>query len=165
MTNTRISEVLKGKGTEVLTVGPDEPILAAARKMNERKVGSLIVLSGTRIAGIVTERDCLRFLAAQDSPPKDAKVSQIMTRQLVAVKAEDTITQAMAVMTEKRCRHLPVVQGDKLVGIVSIGDLVKQAANDQRAEIHYLTEYILGTYPAVEARGSGLFPSVTAPPT
>lgn len=163
MIGTKISEVLKTKGTDVLTATPEESVLAAARRMTEKKVGSLIVLSGSQIAGIVTERDCLRHLAEKGSSQGDARVSDIMTKALVAVGPDQTIHEAMAVMTEKRCRHLPVVEGNALVGIVSIGDLVKQVAQDQKVELHYLTEYILGNYPGVEARGPQLFP-VQPPP-
>lgn len=159
MTNKKIREVLKIKGRAMLSVDPVETVAGAAKKMVENKVGSLLVMQGGRISGIITERDCLRQLAAGDRPAIQVPVAQLMTRDLVAVQADDTVAHAMSVMTRKRCRHLPVVEGDSLVGIVSIGDLVRQAAEDQQAEIHYLTEYILGNYPGVEARGSAVFPA------
>lgn len=163
MTNTKIREVLRYKGSALLTVGPGETVSQAAGRMVENKVGSLIVLSGGRIAGILTERDCLRQLAKGPGAPAEAHVADLMTRDLVAVKADDTVAYCMSVMTQKRCRHLPVVEGDSLVGIVSIGDLVRQAAEDQKAEIHYLTEFILGNYPGIEARGSEVFPATPTP--
>ncbi len=163
MTNTKISEILKTKGSHVYTVDASEEIVEAAHKMTDKKVGSLIVTQNDRIVGIVSERDCLRHLADRECPPEDAKVSAIMTREVVAVTPETTAQECMAIMTEKRCRHLPVAEGEKLVGIISIGDLVKQAAADRRAEIHYLTEYIMGNYPGVEARGENVFTHTDAP--
>jgi CBS domain-containing protein len=163
MTNTKISEILKTKGSEVYTVEASEPIVDAAHRMVEKKVGSLIVTEGNRIAGIVSERDCLRHLADRECPPEGATVYSIMTREIVAVRPETSAQECMAIMTQQRCRHLPVAEGDKLVGLVSIGDLVKQAAQDRRAEIHYLTEYIMGNYPGVEARGTSVFTATEAP--
>jgi len=170
MTNTKISEILKTKGSDVFTVDASDDIQSCAQQMVERKVGALIVTSGKgasrRISGIVSERDLLGHLGVRDCPPEDAKVSDIMTRDVVAVLPTNTVQEAMAIMTTKRCRHLPVVDQEQIVGLISIGDLVKQAASDHRAEIHYLTEYILGNYPAVEHRGSGIFTAIgtAAPP-
>ena len=169
MTNTKISEILKAKGSEVFTVDSSTDVVSCANQMVEKRVGALVVTNGQgaarKIAGIVSERDCLRYLADQESPPDDTRVSGIMTRDVVAILPSNTLEQAMAIMTRKRCRHLPVVENEKISGLISIGDLVKQAAQDHQAEIHYLTEYIMGNYPAVEHRGSGIFATPTTPPS
>lgn len=157
---TRVEDLLRTKGTEVHTVSRLTSIVEVAKTMTSKGVGSLVVTDGLGIAGIVTERDCLRFLASRAPGPPSAPVSEIMTRDVVAVTPETTLEECMAIMTDRRCRHLPVVSGRSLAGLVSIGDLVKQAVHDKHAEIHYLTEYIMGQYPGVS---SGPQPGLDSP--
>lgn len=149
MKKTRISEVLDGKGGEIRTIAKEETVLAAAGRMVEGNMGSLIVTQGSSIAGIVTERDCLRHLADENADSKTTRVADIMTSDIIVANPNQTVSGCLNIMTEKRFRHLPVVENKKIVGILSIGDLVKAAIEDQKTEIHYLNEYIQGNYPAV----------------
>lgn len=149
MKKTKITEVLDGKGGEIQTIAQTESVLAAAGRMVEGNMGSLIVTQGSAIAGIVTERDCLRHLADENADSKTTRVSDIMTSDIIVANPRQTVSECLSIMTEKRFRHLPVVENKKIVGILSIGDLVKAAIEDQKAEIHHLHEYIQGNYPAV----------------
>ncbi|MFH2006855.1 MAG: CBS domain-containing protein [bacterium] len=151
MKTTKISEVLDQKGRRISSIGKNESVASAAKKMVDDKIGSLIVTHGGGIAGIITERDCLRLLAQPDRSAKETKVHELMTSDIVVAQAHYTLEQCLSIMTEKRCRHLPVLQGEEIVGIISIGDLVRAAVEVQRAEIHFLNEYIRGDYPGVAA--------------
>jgi CBS domain-containing protein len=110
-------------------------------------IGAVLVTKDGGICGIFTERDYLKKVAISNLPPKSTKVEDISSCNIVVVDPSYSATEAMAIMTEQHCRHLPVMQGDQLVGIVSIGDLVKQASSDQETHIHYLTDYVTGKYP------------------
>jgi len=149
MKKTRVYEVLDGKGSEIRTISRDETVSAAAARMVENNMGSLIVSHGSAIAGIVTERDCLRHVADEHADSHNTRVADIMTTDIVVANPSQTVTACLSIMTEKRFRHLPVVENKKIVGILSIGDLVKAAIEDQKTEIHYLNEYIQGNYPAL----------------
>jgi len=151
MKSTKISEVLDKKGRRISTIEKHKPVSEAAAKMVEANIGSLIVTHGGAIAGIVTERDCLRLLAQKDHTAEKTKVQEIMTADIVVAQAHHTLEESLGIMTKKRCRHLPVLQGEEIVGIISIGDLVKAAVEVQRTEIHFLNEYIRGDYPGVAA--------------
>lgn len=151
MKKTKVSEVLVGKDPEIRTISKDETVSAAAARMVESNVGSLIVTHGAGIAGIVTERDCLKHLADESADSHLTRVADIMTTDIVVASPSQTVTGCLNIMTAKRFRHLPVVEGKEIVGILSIGDLVKAAIEDQKTEIHYLNEYIQGNYPAVTA--------------
>jgi CBS domain-containing protein len=138
----RIAEILEEKGGDVFQIEADTSIFEAAQEMVVKNVGSLLVTRGGEIAGIVTERDFLRHVALEGSTDGDAPVREIMSSQLVVVTPETTIDECMALMTDRRIRHLPVVAEDKIVGLVSIGDLVKFKSQQQSFEIQYLTQYI-----------------------
>lgn len=143
-----IAKVLAAKGNEVHTIAPDATVYEAVVRMVEKNVGSLLVLDGDKIAGIVTERDYLRQIAVKGRTSKTTRVGEIMTTPLVYVGPGQTVEEAMAIMSDRRIRHLPVVDGGRLIGLVSIGDLVKRVASDQKFHIQYLTDYICGKYPA-----------------
>lgn len=143
-----IANVLAAKGNEVHTIAPDATVYEAVVRMVEKNVGSLLVLDGDKIAGIVTERDYLRQIAVKGRTSKTTRVGEIMTTPLVYVGPGQTVEEAMAIMSDRRIRHLPVVDGGRLIGLVSIGDLVKRVASDQKFHIQYLTDYICGKYPA-----------------
>ena len=141
----QVSAILDEKGRTVLRIDAAAPVLEAAKLMVERNVGSLLVMEGDETVGIVTERDYLRRVAVQGRDERTTPVREIMTRELVYVGPEASIDECMAVMTERRIRHLPVL-GDArdVLGIVSIGDLVKFQSNEQSVQIQFLTEYISG---------------------
>lgn len=142
-----IRHVLDAKGHQVHAIGPNDTVYDAVQKMVEVNAGSLLVVEGQQIRGIITERDYLRRIALAGRTSRTTQVQEIMTTEVVIVQPSTAVEEAMAIMTAKRIRHLPVVEGEKLVGIVSIGDLVKQVSQDREYEIRYLTEYITGKYP------------------
>lgn len=146
----KIANILERKGREVLTIGPKEKVLDAVRTMVENRVGSLLVMEGGEIRGIITERDYLSQVVLRGRTSRETPVEQIMTAadQIVFVQPEATVEESMAVMSEQRVRHLPVLEEGQLVGLISIGDLVKQISRDRKAHIQYLTQYITGRYPA-----------------
>ncbi|HXF97152.1 MAG TPA: CBS domain-containing protein [Gaiellaceae bacterium] len=138
----RVSDILEEKGRDVFRIDADATVYEAAERMVEENVGSLLVEDGGRIVGIVTERDYLRRVTLQGRTDRDTAVREIMSSPLVVVSPETTVEECMALMTDRRIRHLPVVEGDDVVGLVSIGDVVKFQSKRQSFEIKYLTEYI-----------------------
>ncbi len=137
----QVSEILGDKGHDVLRIDADAPVLEAVKRMVEANIGSLLVMKDDEIAGIVTERDYLRRVALE-GPVEEATVGEIMSSPLIVVTPETAIDECMALMTDRRIRHVPVVDGGDVVGIVSIGDVVKFKSKQQSFEIKYLTEYI-----------------------
>jgi CBS domain-containing protein len=137
-----VSEILGDKGHDVLRIDADASVLEAVKRMVEANIGSLLVTKGGEIAGIVTERDYLRRVALEGPTDEAVTVEEIMSSPLVVVTPETAIDECMALMTDRRIRHIPVVDGGEVVGIVSIGDLVKFKSKQQSFEIKYLTEYI-----------------------
>ena len=139
-----IRDVLTSKSSMVVTVGPDATVLEAARMLVHHSIGSLVVVEGGEILGIITERDVLRLAARDPGGLGSTPVSAVMTTNLVVGLADDDIGYGMAVMTNNRVRHLPVVEGKRLVGIVSIGDLVNASLADLQAENRWLKDYVQG---------------------
>jgi CBS domain-containing protein len=137
-----LAEILEQKGPDVLKIDADATVLETVRRMVEANVGSLLVTEGGRIAGIVTERDYLRRAALADRADDETPVRDIMTSPLVVATPDTPVDECMALMTERRIRHVPVVDGGDVVGLVSIGDLVKFKSERQSFEIQYLTEFI-----------------------
>jgi CBS domain-containing protein len=137
----QVAEILAEKGRDVLRIDGGSSVLDAVRTMVEANIGSLLVTDGDDIAGIVTERDYLRRVTLEGRS-EDAPVREIMTSPLIVVTPETEIEECMAMMTDRRIRHLPVVEDDEVVGIVSIGDIVKFRSKQQSFEIKYLTDYI-----------------------
>ncbi len=144
---TLVSEILKAKGPNVYTTHPNDTVFSAIERMEELRVGCLVVTDGDEVCGIVTERDYLRKIIIKGRSSRTTNVSEIMSYPVVCVHVEDTVERCMAVMTERRCRHLPVVGPDGVAGLVSIGDLVKHIASAQKTEIRFLNDYIQGKYP------------------
>jgi CBS domain-containing protein len=138
----QVSEILDDKGHEVLRIEADASVHEAVERMVAANVGSLLVTAGGEIAGIVTERDYLRRVALEGRTDRDTAVREIMSAPLVVVTPETTIDECMALMTDRRIRHLPVIRNGDVVGVVSIGDLVKFKSKQQSFEIRYLTDYI-----------------------
>ena len=141
MTN-RLAQILEEKGHDVLTVDADASVLEAVELMVEKNVGSLLVTEHGDIRGIVTERDYLRRVTLEGRTETETRVGEIMSSPLVVVTPEATIDECMAVMTDRRIRHVPVVEEGDVIGLVSIGDLVKFTSKQQSFEIQYLTDYI-----------------------
>jgi CBS domain-containing protein len=142
--DTKIQALLDKKGHEVYSIRADQTVFEAIFEMDARHVGGLIVMDGARVVGIITERDYLRKVILRGRSSKETAVETIMTRDLESVTPEDTVEDAMRLMTEKRCRHLPVLKGGQLEGIVSIGDLVKAIIAGQESEIQIFKDYISG---------------------
>lgn len=140
----RVAEILAAKGGAVYRTSPDTTAYAAVAEMLAQGIGSLLVTDGEAIAGIFTERDYLRRVLLQDRDPRATRVGDVMTPRIVAVEPSRSIEDCMAIMTQQRFRHLPVMDGGRLVGVVSIGDLVKYLSAEREVEIRYLTEYITG---------------------
>ena len=138
----RVSEILGDKGHEVLKIEADAPVLEAVKRMVEANVGSLLVTQDGDVAGIVSERDYLRRVARDGPTGDEVSVGEIMSSPLIVVNPETPIDECMALMTDRRIRHVPVVEGGEVVGIVSIGDVVKFKSKQQSFEIRYLTDYI-----------------------
>lgn len=143
-----LSILLKDKGTDVYNISPNASVTDAVRMMNDRGVGALLVVADDRPVGMFTERDVLRRVVDAGREPSSTKVADVMTRELVTVRPGTTVQEAMGVVTEKRCRHLPVMDGETLCGMVSIGDLIRWTTRKQAIHIQDLVNYITGRYPA-----------------
>lgn len=143
-----ISTLLKNKGREVYTIGPSTTVFDALAMMADRRVGALLVVEDNRLLGVVSERDYARKVILQGRSSRDTQVSEIMTPDLITVTPKDTVDRCMKLMTAERIRHLPVLEGGQIVGIVSLGDLVKSIIGAQEAEIQHLHAYIAGSYTA-----------------
>jgi len=137
-----VAQLLGGKGREVHTIGPDARVIDALRLMAEKDVGALIVTEGGKPSGIISERDYARKVILHGKSSQDIAVREIMTSKLVTVQPRQTVEECMALMTSKRIRHLPVIEGERLVGVLSIGDLVKEVIAEQEATIKQLESYI-----------------------
>ena len=141
---TTVQQVLEAKGPEVCRCSPNEPVLNAIKMMADRDIGSVMVMDDDRLLGMFTERHYSRnvFLKGRSSP--NTPIREVMATELVAVGPERTVEECMALMTEKRVRHLPVMRGRRLVGVISIGDLVKSIIADQKFTIEQLERFIHG---------------------
>jgi CBS domain-containing protein len=138
---SRLAEILAEKGGDVLEIAADATVLEAVQLMVEKNVGSLLVTESGEVSGIVTERDYLRRVTLEGRT-EQAPVGEIASSPLIVVTPETTIDECMALMTDRRIRHVPVVDGGRVVGIVSIGDLVKFRSKEQSFQIQFLNEYI-----------------------
>lgn len=140
----RVRHLLDAKGRNVLSISPDASVLDAIRLMAEKGVGALVVLDGDALAGIVTERDYARKVILKGRSSRTTAVKDIMTAEVVTTSSDRSVEECMNIVTEQRIRHLPVVDGGKLTGIISIGDLVKAVIADQQEAIEHLQHYING---------------------
>lgn len=140
----QVKHLLEDKGNAVYSITPDAPVLDAIRTMAERRVGALLVLRNATLIGIVTERDYARKVILKGHSSRETPVADIMTPSPITVSPASTVDECMRLCTELRVRHLPVLESGHIVGIVSIGDLVKAVIDDQAAEIDHLQRYIAG---------------------
>jgi len=141
-----ISEVLSRKGDSVLTTTSQASVLDAIGTMSEANVGAIVIQDGDQPAGIFTERDYLRKIALEGRSSSGTSVSEVMSAPLITVTPSEAIQTAMETMTERRCRHLVVMDSDRMVGIISLGDLVKHMLVEKEAEVEQLSSYISGNY-------------------
>jgi len=137
-----VRQLLGAKGGEVYSTNPDAKVLDALKLMAERNVGALVVLEGKRLVGIFSERDYARKVALQGKSSADVLLRDVMTRDVITVPPTCTVEECMALVTSKRIRHLPVCENDELVGVISIGDLVKEVIAEQERTIKELESYI-----------------------
>ena len=140
--NAPLANVLALKGNDVVTVAPETTVLVAVQQMNDRKIGALLVLDRGQPVGIFTERDVLVRVVAAGLDPKRTPVGEVMTRSPVAVRSATTVGEAMRIITETRCRHLPIVDDSRLLGLISIGDLTSWLVRDQERTIADLHDYM-----------------------
>lgn len=137
-----VSQILKAKGDLVFTVGPSETLSAASSLLHTRRVGALVVLDAEHVVGIISERDIVRAVALNGAGALDTPVSRYMTRDVLFAEPGEAVDSLMARMTDRRIRHLPVCRAERLVGIVSIGDLVKAKISEVEADVDGLKAYI-----------------------
>ena len=137
-----VRDLLQGKGRTLCTIGPDARVFEALTVMAEKDIGALLVLQNDKLVGILSERDYARKVILQGKSSHDTPVREIMTERVICVQPGNTIDECMALMTDKRIRHLPVIENDKLVGVLSIGDLVKETISEQQFTIQQLESYI-----------------------
>jgi CBS domain-containing protein len=138
--------VLNEKGSAVHSIAPDATVYEALERLAERNIGALVVLRGSELAGMFSERDYVRNVILKGRSSREMKVHEIMSTAVVTVSPTSTISECMTRMTDKRCRHLPVVDRRRVVGVVSIGDLVNWIIQAQELAIHQLESYITGHY-------------------
>jgi CBS domain-containing protein len=137
-----VKQVLEGKGAVIHSVAPEASVLDAIKLMAEKGVGALVVLDQGRLAGVISERDYARKIILHGRSSQDTAVREIMTEKVITVRSEQTVDDCMALMTQYRFRHLPVVDAGKLAGVLSIGDLVKEVIADREETIKQLESYI-----------------------
>ncbi len=139
-----VGQILQGKGHEIWSVTKKMPVFDALKKMAEKNIGALLVLEGDKLVGIMSERDYARKVILKGKSSKDTSVEDIMSNKVFYVRLDQSVEDCMALMTEKRVRHLPVLENDQLVGVISIGDVVKAVISEQEIMIEHLKHYIMG---------------------
>ena len=141
----KLEEILRTKGHDVVTITDSHSVLDAVQVLVDRNIGALVVVEGQRPTGILTERDILRLTARSPGQLGSVRVGSVMTRKMITAHAQDELTTMMDVMTENKIRHLPVMERDRLLGIVSIGDLLNACRSSVEEENSHLREYIQGS--------------------
>jgi CBS domain-containing protein len=144
---TPIRSVLAAKGSEIYGLPPDASVFSAIEMMATRSVGALLVIQDGKLIGILSERDYARKVILLGRASKDTRIKEIMTSPVTFVTPDCTVDEAMSLMTQKRIRHLPILENEQVIGLVSIGDLVKYIVSEQADTIEHLHAYITGQYP------------------
>jgi CBS domain-containing protein len=139
-----ISEILDHKGSKVWTISPEATVFEAIQLMSDKNIGAVLVTEGDRLVGIISERDYTRKVALKGKTSKELRVHEIIPESVLSVTPQHTVEECMRLMTERRVRHLPVLESDRILGIVSIGDLVNWIIGAQSSTIHQLETYISG---------------------
>ncbi len=142
-----ISSILKRKGREIWSVTPDQTVYEAIEKMADKAVGALLVISDGKLIGIISERDYARKVILKGRSSRSTFVKEIMTSSVISVTSAQTVDECMDIMTKNRIRHLPIVENEKVLGVISIGDLVKWVISQQEETIEHLQNYISSAYP------------------
>lgn len=137
-----IKQLLEEKGAAVWSIGPDQSVYDALALMADKTIGALLVMDGDKMVGLVSERDYARNVILKGRSSKKTRVNEIMSERVICVEPNQTVEEGMALMTEKRVRHLPVIEGGSVLGLVSIGDLVKAIISEQQFIIEQLEHYI-----------------------
>jgi CBS domain-containing protein len=140
----KVWQILKNKGSQVWTISQDATVLEALKLLAEKQIGSLVVMDGKKVVGIFSERDHARKGVIIGKQPEVTKISDVMTRDLITVNPDQSVNECMALMTERHIRHLPVFEGDHLVGLISIGDIVKDMIEELEFMVNQLEKYITG---------------------
>ena len=143
-----VSSILMRKGREVFSLPPHASVYDAIEMMADKHVGALLVISEGKLVGVISERDYARKVILKGRASKETRVDEIMTRSIITVGPEHRVDECMRIMTDNRIRHLPVMEGEKVLGIISIGDLVNWIISAQEQAIDQLENYITGKYPA-----------------
>ena len=143
-TNIMVSQLLRRKGRQAYVTRPESTVYEALQVMAEKNVGALLVVDSDGLVGIFSERDYARKVILHGKSSKDTPVGEVMTKRVYFVHPDNTIEECMALMTEKKIRHLPVIEGDQLAGVISIGDVVKEVIDEQGFVIEQLENYITG---------------------
>jgi len=146
----KVQDILNQKGSTVYSITPDATVYDAVSKMSKLEVGALLVMEGDSLVGIISERDYRDKVILKGRTSRDTKVIEIMTKDLITVTPDDKVKLCMQHMTDKKIRHLPVLEGNKVAGVISIGDMVKAIIDSQKNEIESMREYISsgGNYPS-----------------
>ncbi len=144
MIMTHVEQLIKTKGNEIWSIAPQATVYEALQIMSEKDVGALLVVDKENLVGIFSERDYARKVILKERSSKDTTVGELMTREVLYIEPQSTIEDCMALMTAKRVRHLPVLENERLIGIVTIGDVVKQIISDREFTIQQLERYIKG---------------------
>ena len=142
-----VSALLHYKGSEICSVPPETTVFEAIKLMADKNIGALLVMTGGKLTGVFTERDYTRKVALQGKSSRETRVREIVSTEVISVGLHHSVEECMKLMTEHRVRHLPVVEGAKVVGLVSIGDLVNWIISTQSAQIDQMAHYITGGYP------------------
>jgi len=141
----KVKDILRHKGNFVIAVSPDASVLDALKLMAEKNVGGVLVMTGDKLLGIFTERDYARKIILKGKTSAESRISEVMVTSLITITSDNNIADCMQLMTNKTIRHLPVVDDGKLVGLISIGDVVKSIIEEQQDVIQHLEQYIAGT--------------------
>lgn len=146
--NIPVAALLERKGHAVHTIGPAVNVSDAVAEMNRHRVGAILVVDGARLLGIFTERDVLRRVVGAGLDPRRTRVADVMSAEVLTIPPEATVEETWTIFSEKRCRHLPVLDAGRLVGLISIGDITRWMSDSHRHEAEHLKNYIAGGFPA-----------------